>query len=199
MIETLVPTPIQPVAMRLRPAGKHHFGVEPPAYLDIKHLGYPYMALSVFKMNRPTSGFSRTKYREHLRKELSQLVEATHWLERKLEGWKKHSSQTAPVLIAQAEDLLRYMKQEPGSPELHALRDCIVAWKPATSRKPKRIQLALLMNYAIELVRYFDSLDEEEYDQHAMYGDLLIADIAERLGITFDQLTARLESLTGKR
>jgi hypothetical protein len=198
MIETTATTTIQPAITRLQPAGKHFFGIEPPYYLDEK-LAYPYMVLALFKMNRPTSGFSHARYYEQLRQELSRLVEAIQWLECKIKGWKQHSSLTAPVLIAQAEDLLRYMKQEPGSPGLHALRDRIAVWKPATSRKPKRIQLALLMNYALGLVRYFDSLNEEEYEQHAMYGDLLIADIAERLNITFDQLTECLESLTGKR
>jgi hypothetical protein len=204
VIETVIPAPIQPAVTRLQPAGKHFFGIETPYYLDEK-LAYPYMVLALFKMNRPTGGSSlilpiRVKYREHLQKELSHLVEATYWLESKLKGWKQYSSQTAPVLIAQAEDLLRYMKQEPGSSELHMLRDYIaVASKLTTSRKSKRKQLSLLMNYAIELVHYFDSLDEEEYDQHAMYGDLLIGDIAERLNTTIEQLTTSLRGITAKR
>jgi hypothetical protein len=192
--------------MLLQPVGKHVFMPKPPAHLNQKYFEYPYMALAVYKMNRPTGGSSRNPvtrrlYFKRLKKQLPLLIKAMHWLENLIENWKEHSADTAPKLIAQAEDLMWYMRKEPNDLELNVLFDRV---RPITSENDG--DQLLLLNAAIDVLEYIDSFTEKGSQQinegakllldaqHAN-ADFLMGAIASLLELSADLLVDYLRHM----
>ena len=202
-------SPISLHISELLPAGEHFFTLTPPRYLHEK-LTEPYMAIAVHQVNRPTGGSSwnpitRYLYNWRLRRRLPQLLEAISRLEYNIQMLKFYHSETAPRLIAQAEDLLWYMKKEPGEPELNTLFDAFRAVTPDMGWGVLELQ-----SVAMALLTYIDSLAQRRsrvtsksvmftLDAHRNNASFLMDKIAERLDVPVGSLLAELRDIMSKR